>query len=117
MAIEDTGKLIDYIFDHGDMYKQKEIAFFSQDISELEKLKAIGNCKFEGSAVFEAKITPKPVYKIPVEYHKMTPEEFQETLKDMQAVTALDFTEQLMIFESCGPIYQRPEFIQANKVS
>jgi len=34
----------------------------------------------------------------------------------MPAITALDFTEQLMIFEAFGNIYDRPEFIQANKV-
>jgi hypothetical protein len=34
----------------------------------------------------------------------------------MPAITALDFTEQLMIFEAFGNIYARPEFIQANKV-
>jgi hypothetical protein len=34
----------------------------------------------------------------------------------MGPVTALDFTEQLMIFEACGMIYDNPEFVQASKV-
>ena len=29
---------------------------------------------------------------------------------------ALDFTEQLMIFENCGNVYARDEFVQANEV-
>jgi hypothetical protein len=51
-----------------------------------------------------------------VQYKKITSEEFQAKLTDMDPTTALDFTEQLMIFEDCGMIYNRPEFIQANKV-
>jgi hypothetical protein len=31
-------------------------------------------------------------------------------------ISALDFTEQLMIFDECGMIYGRPEFVQANQV-
>jgi hypothetical protein len=34
----------------------------------------------------------------------------------MGPVTALDFTEQLMVFEACGMIYDNPEFVQASKV-
>jgi hypothetical protein len=34
----------------------------------------------------------------------------------MGPITALDFTEQLMIFEACGMIYDNPEFVQASKV-
>lgn len=35
----------------------------------------------------------------------------------MGPVTALDFTEQLMIFEACGMIYDNPSFVQASQVS
>ena len=35
----------------------------------------------------------------------------------MGPVTALDFTEQLMIFEACGMIYDHPDFVQASQVS
>ena len=35
----------------------------------------------------------------------------------MGPVTALDFTEQLMIFEACGMIYDHHDFVQASKVS
>ena len=34
----------------------------------------------------------------------------------MGPVTALDFTEQLMIFEACGMIYDHPDFVQASQV-
>lgn len=48
----------------------------------------------------------------------MTTDEFKGILKksNMSDMTALDFTEQLLIFRECGMIYERPEFIQANKV-
>lgn len=35
---------------------------------------------------------------------------------NMDDDTALDFTEQLLIFRDFGMIYKRPEFVQANKV-
>ena len=34
----------------------------------------------------------------------------------MGPVTALDFTEQLMIFEKCGMIYDNSDFVQASQV-
>jgi hypothetical protein len=34
----------------------------------------------------------------------------------MGFVTALDFTEQLMIFEKCGMIYDNADFVQASQV-
>lgn len=36
--------------------------------------------------------------------------------RNMDDNTALDFTEQLLIFRDFGMIYERPEFVQANKV-
>jgi hypothetical protein len=48
----------------------------------------------------------------------MPSEEFQGILKKyMDDLTALDFTEQLLIFRDFGMIYGRPEFVQAHKVS
>jgi hypothetical protein len=35
----------------------------------------------------------------------------------MASDVALDFTEQLMIFEEWGNVYARSEFVQANEVS
>lgn len=47
----------------------------------------------------------------------MSSDEFQGILKKhMGDVTALDFTEQLLIFRDFGMIYGRPEFVQANQV-
>jgi hypothetical protein len=47
----------------------------------------------------------------------MSSDEFQGILKKkMGDVTALDFTEQLLIFRDFGMIYERPEFLQANQV-
>lgn len=38
-------------------------------------------------------------------------------LHDMSGEIALDFTEQLMVFEKCGNVYARDEFVQAREVS
>ena len=57
------------------------------------------------------------MYNITVRYNKLTPEEFKGNLeKDMSPLNALDFAEQLMIFDDFGNIYSRPEFIQAHQV-
>lgn len=50
--------------------------------------------------------------------YEQTPEDqFRESLAvEMGAVTALDFTEQLMLFEGCGMIYDHPGFVQASQV-
>lgn len=56
-------------------------------------------------------------YNIPVRYEKVPENQFREKLEaKMGAVTALDFTEQLMIFEGCGMIYDHPDFVQASQV-
>lgn len=39
------------------------------------------------------------------------------TQNRMSEDIALDFTEQLMIFEKCGNVYARDEFVQAREVS
>jgi hypothetical protein len=54
---------------------------------------------------------------IPVRYQQTSEKDFRSQLEaKMGPVTALDFTEQLMIFEACGMIYDNPEFVQASKV-
>ena len=57
------------------------------------------------------------VHNIPVRYEQLSERDFRTALEaEMPAITALDFTEQLMIFDECGMIYARPEFLQANQV-
>lgn len=50
--------------------------------------------------------------------YEQTPEHgFRQILEaKMGPVTALDFTEQLMIFEGCGMIYGNSNFVQASEV-
>jgi hypothetical protein len=57
-------------------------------------------------------------YGIPVRYEQTPQQDFRNKLEAaMGPVTALDFTEQLMIFEACGMIYDHPDFVQASQVS
>jgi hypothetical protein len=42
VAIEDTGKLVDYVIRHGSTYQTKTIAFSSEELSEAEKAATIG---------------------------------------------------------------------------
>ncbi|GKU09199.1 unnamed protein product, partial [Fusarium langsethiae] len=102
VAISDTGKLVQYILDHPDLCFERTIAFYSQAISEGEKIQSMASA-----------------YNIDIRYHQMSSEEFQSSLKkrNMDDTTALDFTEQLLIFRDFGMIYGRAEFIQANQVS
>ncbi|KAI1024814.1 hypothetical protein LB503_007118 [Fusarium chuoi] len=100
VAISDTGKLVQYILDHPDECLEKEIAFYSEAISEEEKIKSM-----------------KSTYGIDIHYNELSSEEFQSILKSkMDDMCALDFTEQLLIFRDFGMIYARPEFVQANKL-
>ncbi|KAI6777360.1 hypothetical protein HG530_001305 [Fusarium avenaceum] len=101
VAISDTGRLVQYILDHPEEYLEKSIAFYSEAISEGHKIQSIASA-----------------YDIDISYHEMTTDEFKGILKksNMSDMTALDFTEQLLIFRECGMIYERPEFIQANKL-
>jgi hypothetical protein len=59
-----------------------------------------------------------PAYNIPVRYQQTPQHEFRQSLEAaMGPVTALDFTEQLMIFDSkWGMIYDNPDFVQAGQV-
>ncbi|KAM0306223.1 hypothetical protein HYE67_002231 [Fusarium culmorum] len=100
VAISDTGKLVQYILDHPDQCLEKTIAFYSETISEGEKVRSMAKA-----------------YNIDIRYHEMSSDEFQGILKKhMGDVTALDFTEQLLIFRDFGMIYGRPEFVQANQL-
>ncbi|KAF5724676.1 hypothetical protein FMUND_562 [Fusarium mundagurra] len=100
VAISDTGKLVQYILDHPDECLGKEIAFYSEAISEGEKIKSMASA-----------------YGIDIRYNELSFAEFQSILKGkMDDVCALDFTEQLLIFRNFGMIYARPEFIQANEL-
>jgi hypothetical protein len=40
-AISDTGKLVKYLVEHDDKYHKRTVAFNSQSISELDKLKVL----------------------------------------------------------------------------
>ena len=46
-AISDTGKLVKYLTDHGDVYHKRTVAFNSQSISESAKLDVLQNGKQE----------------------------------------------------------------------
>ncbi|KAH7173973.1 uncharacterized protein B0J16DRAFT_376534 [Fusarium flagelliforme] len=100
VAISDTGKLIQYILDHPDKCLEKEIAFYSEAISEGQKIRDMASA-----------------YGIDIRYNELSSEEFQGNLrKHMSDITALDFAEQLLIFRDFGMIYERPEFVQANQL-
>ncbi|KAF5252592.1 hypothetical protein FANTH_2486 [Fusarium anthophilum] len=100
VAISDTGKLVQYILDHPDECLKKEIAFYSEAISEGEKIKSMAS-----------------VYGTGIRYNELSSDEFQSVLKSkMDDICALDFTEQLLIFRDFGMIYARPEFMQANEL-
>ncbi|KAF5544531.1 hypothetical protein FPHYL_11021 [Fusarium phyllophilum] len=100
VAISDTGKLVQYILDHPNECLEKEISFYSEAISEGDKIKSIASA-----------------YGIDIRYNELSSEQFQSILKSkMDDMCALDFTEQLLIFRDFGMIYARPEFIQANEL-
>ncbi|KAL3493067.1 hypothetical protein BJX62DRAFT_249999 [Aspergillus germanicus] len=102
VSIADTGALVRAILEAGSTYFTKTIAFYSQALSEADKL-----------SVLEKK------YNIPTQYRKTSAEKFQKLLEscyNMASDVALDFTEQLMIFEECGNIYARSEFVQATEI-
>ncbi|CEL02111.1 Putative NmrA-like family protein [Aspergillus calidoustus] len=102
VAIADTGKLVHLVLEAGSVYFTKAIAFWAQALSEAEKLAEIGE-----------------YYGLPTRYEATSTEEFQQLLMSrdgMSAEIALDFTEQLMIFEKCGNVYARQEFVQAREI-
>ncbi|EHK42378.1 hypothetical protein TRIATDRAFT_33283 [Trichoderma atroviride IMI 206040] len=99
VSIADTGKLVRAVIEDGQQYFTKTIAFYAQSLSEAEKVKVLGE-----------------VLNVPTKYTQISPEEFQQGLIETVSMTeedALDFTEQLLIFETFGNVYARDEFIQA----
>lgn len=121
-AISDTGKLVKYLTEHGDEYHKRTVAFNSQSISESAKLEVLQNGKRETSRSYletvEVLTSLSTAYNIPARYEQTPQQDFRNKLEAvMGPVTALDFTEQLMIFEACGMIYDHPDFIQASQVS
>ena len=59
-------------------------------------------------------------YNVPTRYHALSSSEFQQLLVSRDGMSeeiALDFTEQLLIFEKCGNVYAQDEFVQAREVS
>lgn len=52
-AISDTGKLVKYLVEHDDKYHKRTVAFNSQSISELDKLKVLE----KGTGIFPANET------------------------------------------------------------
>ncbi|KAL5363817.1 nmrA-like family protein [Aspergillus floccosus] len=102
VAIADTGKLVHSILEAGSVYFTKTIAFWAQALSEAGKLAELGE-----------------YYNVPTRYHPATASEFQQLLMSRDGMSediALDFTEQLMIFEKCGNVYERDEFVQAKEI-
>ncbi|KAL4866368.1 hypothetical protein BDV12DRAFT_210554 [Aspergillus spectabilis] len=106
VSITDTGKLVRAVIEAGSTYFTKTITFYSQALSETEKLGAFGER-----------------YQVKTRYNKISASEFQkfmETRYDMTSDIALDFTEQLMIVEDFGKdvgnVYAREEFVQATDI-
>ncbi|GKZ26765.1 hypothetical protein AbraIFM66951_003657 [Aspergillus brasiliensis] len=102
VSIRDTGKLVQVILESGATYFTKTIAFYNEALAEADKLAAIGQ-----------------KYNLQTQYHKLSQDEFQkllETRDGMSPEIALDFTEQLLMFEKFGNVYETSEFVQANKI-
>ncbi|KAL7916560.1 hypothetical protein GGI35DRAFT_473834 [Trichoderma velutinum] len=101
VAITDTGRLVRTVVENPKTYFEKSIAFYAQGISEGEKLATLAK-----------------EIGIPFEYRKSTPEQFQRRLESvgMSPESALDFTEQLLIFEYFGQIYASHDYIQAHEI-
>ncbi|KAL2816930.1 hypothetical protein BJX63DRAFT_441297 [Aspergillus granulosus] len=102
VAIRDTGKLVHLVVEAGSTYFTKTIAFWAQALSEASKLAELGS-----------------YYNVPTHYEASSSSEFQQLLKTRDGMSediALDFTEQLLIFEKCGNVYAREEFVQAKDI-
>ncbi|KAJ5981764.1 hypothetical protein N7522_013392 [Penicillium canescens] len=102
VAIADTGKLVRTVLEAGSQYFTKTVAFYSQGLSEADKLATIGKR-----------------YSIPTSYRQSSSSEFQKLLQSRDGLSkeiALDFVEQLMIFEKCGNVYANEEFVQASDI-
>ncbi|KAL7786994.1 hypothetical protein V8C37DRAFT_391446 [Trichoderma ceciliae] len=101
VAIADTGKLVRTIVENQQSYFEKTIAFYTQEISEGDKLAQLAKA-----------------LDITFEYQKLTPEQFQQRLEvaGMTPELALIFTEQFLIFENFGNVYASHDFVQASEI-
>ncbi|KAL4801093.1 hypothetical protein BDV19DRAFT_396448 [Aspergillus venezuelensis] len=102
VSIADTGKLVHIVLENGPVYFTKTIAFWSEALSEAAKLAELGQ-----------------YYNVSTRYHAASASDFQQILMardGMSEEIALDFTEQLLIFEKCGNVYARDEFVQAREI-
>ncbi|RAH84782.1 NmrA-like family protein [Aspergillus japonicus CBS 114.51] len=102
VSIRDTGKLVQRVLESGSTYFTKTIAFYAQALAEADKLAAIGQ-----------------KYNLPTKYHTLNPDDYQrllETRDGMSPEIALDFTEQLLMFEKFGNVYDTPAFVQAKEI-
>jgi hypothetical protein len=119
VAIADTGKLVRTIFEAGSQYFKKSVAFYSQSLSEADKLATIGKRMLGHRYQNLSQINIYLGYNIPTSYQKSSSSEFQRLLRSHNGLSeeiALDFTEQLMIFEECGNVYASEAFVQASEV-
>ena len=118
VSIADTGKLVRTILETGPAYFTKTIAFYSQALSETEKLAALGESMLQHDPVPETRLILCLEYNIPTRYHKISADEFQQILRSrdgMSAEMTVDFAEQLMIFEECGNIYARTSLFKLER--
>ncbi|PYH82699.1 NmrA-like family protein [Aspergillus uvarum CBS 121591] len=102
VSIRDTGKLVRLVLESGSTYFTHTIAFYGQALSEADKLASIGR-----------------KYNLQTKYRTLNPDDYQrllETRDGMSPEIALDFTEQLLMFERFGNVYDTPEFVQAKEI-
>ncbi|GAQ45785.1 NmrA-like family protein [Aspergillus niger] len=99
-SIRDTGKLVRLILEDGATYFTKTVAFYSEAISEAAK-----------QAMIE--------YGLQTMYHVISPDEHRKKLESqgLSPEIALDYTEQLLMFEKFGNVCDASEFIQAKEIS
>ncbi|GLA51200.1 NmrA-like domain-containing protein 1 [Aspergillus niger] len=100
-SIRDTGKLVRVILEAGATYFKKTVAFYSEAISEAEKQAMIGK-----------------KYGLQTMYHVISPDEHRKKLESqgLSPEIALDYTEQLLMFEKFGNVCEASEFIQAREI-
>ncbi|KAI2827612.1 hypothetical protein CBS63078_6126 [Aspergillus niger] len=100
-SIRDTGKLVRVILEAEATYFTKTVAFYSEAISEAEKQAMIGK-----------------KYGLQTMYHVISPDEHRKKLESqgLSPEIALDYTEQLLMFEKFGNVCEASEFIQAREI-
>ncbi|GLB08384.1 NmrA-like domain-containing protein 1 [Aspergillus tubingensis] len=100
-SIRDTGKLVRLFLEDGATYFTKTVAFYSEAISEAEKQAMIGK-----------------KYGLQTVYHVISPDEHQKKLESqgLSPEIALDYTEQLLMFEKFGNVCDASGYIQAKEI-